>query len=306
MFNQSSSTFDSIRNRIIPRSLRHLAPFILYFFVISVLVFVGTILNNDSNNVHIQPRTSATTEYKVSIAPLDPRINLNNTTLGADIPSRIVKNPFVVKTSRTPTRTDPDVKKESDGRDVVAFVLIFMVIFVVIVAKCVASGTIGIAHSEAQTVIQRLLLNRRNLSQHDAALLQIALTQGDFSANDYDLLQQLDDHSEYKHDGCTDYEINRFPLHEFKESSKDISILNNNSNNNNSISSVNSRDNLSVTTTAIRKVVDFKKCSVCLGPFEKGDQLRTLPCLHQFHKDCIDPWLRMKSMCPVCKCSLSF
>ena len=29
------------------------------------------------------------------------------------------------------------------------------------------------------------------------------------------------------------------------------------------------------------------QCGVCLGPYELGEVLRTLPCLHAFHKDCV-------------------
>jgi len=42
-------------------------------------------------------------------------------------------------------------------------------------------------------------------------------------------------------------------------------------------------------------------CSVCLTTFEGGEKLRMLPCLHRFHKDCVDQWLARKTFCPLCK-----
>jgi hypothetical protein len=33
------------------------------------------------------------------------------------------------------------------------------------------------------------------------------------------------------------------------------------------------------------------ECAICLGDFEKGDQLRILPCGHIFHLDEVDAWL---------------
>merc|ERR1711871_227516 len=42
------------------------------------------------------------------------------------------------------------------------------------------------------------------------------------------------------------------------------------------------------------------QCAVCLEPCLPGDTVRTLACLHQFHRDCIDHWLSMKATCPVC------
>ena len=47
------------------------------------------------------------------------------------------------------------------------------------------------------------------------------------------------------------------------------------------------------------------ECSVCLEPMVKGETIRTLPCFHRLHKDCIDPWLRNKKFCPVCRASVS-
>ena len=32
-----------------------------------------------------------------------------------------------------------------------------------------------------------------------------------------------------------------------------------------------------------------------------GSQVRTLPCLHTFHADCAEEWLRKKKVCPLCQ-----
>jgi len=43
-------------------------------------------------------------------------------------------------------------------------------------------------------------------------------------------------------------------------------------------------------------------CPVCLGSFEKGESLKSLPaCVHFFHEQCIDTWLLVGHSCPVCK-----
>jgi len=46
---------------------------------------------------------------------------------------------------------------------------------------------------------------------------------------------------------------------------------------------------------------DLYRCSICLSDFEKGDTLKTLPCFHKYHLDCIDQWLIKKKTCPVCQ-----
>jgi hypothetical protein len=41
---------------------------------------------------------------------------------------------------------------------------------------------------------------------------------------------------------------------------------------------------------------------ICLCDFEESEQLMVLPCKHEFHVDCIQPWLLEKSsLCPMCK-----
>lgn len=49
-------------------------------------------------------------------------------------------------------------------------------------------------------------------------------------------------------------------------------------------------------------------CPICVCDFEDDDDIRMLPCdaRHQFHKDCVDPWLLNESkFCPLCRWDLS-
>lgn len=46
-------------------------------------------------------------------------------------------------------------------------------------------------------------------------------------------------------------------------------------------------------------------CPICLVEYEVGDDIRCLPCNHEFHKSCVDPWLSNNASCPACRHSLS-
>ncbi|EKX51789.1 hypothetical protein GUITHDRAFT_57272, partial [Guillardia theta CCMP2712] len=43
-----------------------------------------------------------------------------------------------------------------------------------------------------------------------------------------------------------------------------------------------------------------KECMICLSGFRTGERIRMLPCLHTFHKLCIDEWLQTHEQCPLC------
>ena len=91
------------------------------------------------------------------------------------------------------------------------------------------------------------------------------MTDRDFDSNDYEALLALDgDISEQGH-GASSSEIDRFPAYDVDSSANSIS------------------------------------CSVCLEGISVGERARILPCMHQFHVDCIDTWLKMHASCPVCK-----
>jgi len=50
---------------------------------------------------------------------------------------------------------------------------------------------------------------------------------------------------------------------------------------------------------------EHKSCMICLCDYETDEVLRTLPCFHSYHKDCIDKWLQENKKCPVCKNPIS-
>nr|GMD85504.1 E3 ubiquitin-protein ligase RLIM isoform X2 [Ipomoea batatas] len=93
-------------------------------------------------------------------------------------------------------------------------------------------------------------------------------TQRDFNENDYEMLLALDENN-HQHAGASMHQINGLP------------------------------------ETTVQNENLEEACSICLENPTMGDTIRHLPCLHKFHKDCIDPWLQRRSSCPVCKSSIT-
>jgi hypothetical protein len=46
-------------------------------------------------------------------------------------------------------------------------------------------------------------------------------------------------------------------------------------------------------------------CCICLAKYAHNDELRELPCAHCFHKDCVDKWLKINALCPLCKSEIA-
>ncbi|XP_072999443.1 E3 ubiquitin-protein ligase At1g12760-like [Typha latifolia] len=42
-------------------------------------------------------------------------------------------------------------------------------------------------------------------------------------------------------------------------------------------------------------------CCICLAKYMDNDELRELPCTHYFHVECVDKWLKINALCPLCK-----
>ncbi|CAF0890916.1 unnamed protein product [Rotaria sordida] len=46
---------------------------------------------------------------------------------------------------------------------------------------------------------------------------------------------------------------------------------------------------------------DDDKCTICLSEYITNEKLKRLRCKHYFHSECIDPWLKTSTRCPICR-----
>ncbi|RHZ56838.1 hypothetical protein Glove_396g85 [Diversispora epigaea] len=82
----------------------------------------------------------------------------------------------------------------------------------------------------------------------------------------------------------------------------DEDTMNNLSQNGQKVVSQNSLNNNNSTLFNNKVIEDQSTCPICLGDFELGEEVRILPCGHQYHTSCIDTWLlEVSSLCPMCK-----
>ncbi|XP_064404697.1 E3 ubiquitin-protein ligase RNF13-like isoform X2 [Halichondria panicea] len=64
-------------------------------------------------------------------------------------------------------------------------------------------------------------------------------------------------------------------------------------------------DSLPLKTHKSQMGMEEPMCAVCLETFHNKDTIRVLPCRHEYHKKCVDPWLKLKRTCPMCKKDIS-
>lgn len=78
---------------------------------------------------------------------------------------------------------------------------------------------------------------------------------------------------EVRRRGITDDDINRIPTHDFRFEPEG--------------------SNEDEEAGAVASDGSGSQCQICLVNFENGDSLRSIPCRHDFHRDCIDEWLKV-------------
>ncbi|KAL2945610.1 E3 ubiquitin-protein ligase SDIR1 [Bienertia sinuspersici] len=130
--------------------------------------------------------------------------------------------------------------------------------------------------------------------------LQLALLDREFDDLDYDTLRALDADNAPAVPSMSEEEINSLPVHKYKLTGAECDIAAKQQASS-SMSPEKQQDiSFNVSSSKVSSE-DELTCSVCLEQVNVGELIRSLPCLHQYHANCIDPWLRQQGTCPVCK-----
>ncbi|XVF26697.1 hypothetical protein REPUB_Repub14bG0040600 [Reevesia pubescens] len=94
--------------------------------------------------------------------------------------------------------------------------------------------------------------------------------------------------------GATIESINALPTYKFKsKKTRNVSDLENSA----------GEGGVLAAGTAKERVISGEDavCCICLGRYADNDELRELPCIHFFHVECVDKWLKINACCPLCK-----
>ncbi|KAL0483792.1 hypothetical protein AKO1_014033 [Acrasis kona] len=164
-----------------------------------------------------------------------------------------------------------------------------------------------LSHNSSQTTPTAHLLELQEQLRSrgvDLYRLQLAMVDRDFNEADYETLLELDNQQDSAFwRGASENEISRLPVFKIPQSSEVTidgvtpNIVDNNA------------DSPPGTPYCSEKlaegmIADQASCPICLEDYARGDCVSSLPCLHRFHRDCINRALRTKSSCPVCQCNV--
>ncbi|KAI3980506.1 hypothetical protein MKX01_008923 [Papaver californicum] len=129
---------------------------------------------------------------------------------------------------------------------------------------------------------------------------QLARLKREFDDLDYETLRFLDSDNGSYAPSLSEEEINSLPVHEHKIGGlqSESSIVRHASS---SVEPEQKQSDAARPDQDLKSAKDGLTCSVCLEQVSEGEIIRNLPCLHQFHANCIDPWLRQQGTCPLCK-----
>lgn len=112
--------------------------------------------------------------------------------------------------------------------------------------------------------------------------LRLATMDRDFTGDDYESLLRLDDPEDLKFlRGASSTDISRLPCIQLPGSHP--------------------IQGATRCSDAFALSMMQKSCSICLDQYSQDDVIVTIPCFHQFHKDCITKWLLESATCPICE-----
>lgn len=129
--------------------------------------------------------------------------------------------------------------------------------------------------------------------------LRLVLRDSDFDGNDYDALVRFNEEATLAEStGATQADIDRCPQRVLEDSHDDLlttpahQVHHHHASRASADGDGNIRQHLPSPA---------QQCPICLEAYQPQDNIRTIPCFHEFHSECIDPWLAHKAVCPVCK-----